>query len=178
MANSLWKEIESRQNQPDQIQHARADFPQTRWTMVASAQTTTDESRRQKAMAELCQAYWYPLYAFLRRSGQSSADAEDLTQGFFAHLLDGERLMLLSDEKGRLRAYLLGALKNFVAADMAKNKAQKRGGQLDHFSLDFAHADERYGLEPGHHQDPEKLYELGVGGDFDGSGDGAIEERV
>lgn len=139
----------------------RGAFPHTRWTIVAAAQGATDQRQRKRALSELCEAYWYPLYAFLRRQGETALDAEDLTQGFFAHLLSGERLQLIQAEKGRLRSYLLSAIKNYVTTQHRRAQTQKRGGGESPISIDAAAAEERYSLEPATLANPEKLYEAG-----------------
>lgn len=139
----------------------RGAFPQTRWTIVAAAQGGPDESARRRALEELCETYWYPLYGYLRRKGSSPEDAEDLTQGFFAHLLEGDRLQLLSGEKGLLRSYLLRAIKNYATTQRERGSAKKRGGGTIPISIDAAVAEERYALEPSHDDDPERLYEMG-----------------
>ncbi len=85
-------------------------FPRTRWTLILQAGSPNETTAR-NALEEICRDYWYPIYSFLRRSGRKPEDAEDLTQGFFAELLAGEMLAATSSEKGRLRSFLLAALK-------------------------------------------------------------------
>src|ERR1051325_4567588 len=101
-------------------------FPSTLWSMVLLAGQGSSV-RAEAALAELCRAYWYPLYVFLRREGRSPHDAQDLTQAFFIHLLDRDRLCRVHPDKGRFRSFLLAALKNFVSDQWDKERAQKRG---------------------------------------------------
>jgi RNA polymerase sigma-70 factor (ECF subfamily) len=107
----------------------------------------------------LCATYWYPLYAFVRRQGQSSPDAQDLTQEFFARLLQKDYLQAAAREKGRFRTFLLVALKRFLANEWDRVRAQKRGGGLSHLSLDTDLAEERYRVEPGDAVSADKIFE-------------------
>jgi RNA polymerase sigma-70 factor (ECF subfamily) len=112
-------------------------------------------------LEHLCSAYWFPLYAYVRRRGFSAPDAEDLTQGFFAQLLQGDRFQLLAEEKGRLRAYLLQSIKNFITRRWEHDTAQKRGGGVWTTSIDQQNAEERYQLEPSDpNADPERIFEM------------------
>ena len=111
------------------------------------------------ALEQLCRAYWYPLYAFVRRQGYGVDDAQDLTQGFFSHILSRRFLVRASRDKGKFRSFLLGALKFFLADELAKLQAQKRGGGQTLVFLDAHSAEERYRLEPVELRDPEKLFE-------------------
>lgn len=135
-------------------------FPQTRWSLVIDAQTEEDESHRARALAELCETYWYPLYAYVRRRGFSPADAEDATQGFFLDLVSKERVRLFSQHKGKLRAYLLSAMKHHLN-DLRKHEhAAKRGGGARLLSLEIDVAEQRYASEPREFDTPEKLFEM------------------
>ncbi len=100
------------------------------------------------ALEKLCAAYWYPLYAFVRRQGYASCDAEDLTQGFFGWLLESKHLRVADPQVGRFRSFLLCRLKHFLSDECKKARAQKRGGGRFVMSLDAAQAEECYGLEP------------------------------
>lgn len=111
------------------------------------------------AMEDLCRTYWFPLYAFARRCGNSKEDAEDLTQGFFARLLAGNDLERMSPERGRFRAFLLAAMKNFLANEWDKSVRQKRGGGLPALSMNNLDAEARYQVEPSHTLSPDKLYD-------------------
>jgi RNA polymerase sigma-70 factor (ECF subfamily) len=132
-------------------------FPTTRWTLILHAGQTDSAART--ALAELCQAYWYPLYAFVRRRGHAADDAQDLTQAFFAHVLEHEAIGRATADKGRFRTFLLAALKNYLANEWDKARAQKRGGGETIISLDHAAAEERYRHEPSHDLTPERLFE-------------------
>lgn len=132
-------------------------FATTHWSMVLDA-AQLDARRRQAALAALCEAYWTPLYAFLRQRGQSPADAEDLTQAFFADLLDRRNLRSADPQRGRFRTFLLACLKNFVANEHRAAQAQKRGGAARHISLDFGDAETRI-VEPAHEMTPDRAFE-------------------
>lgn len=137
----------------------RGQFPPTRWSLVIGAQGE-DEEARTRALSELCEIYWYPLYAYVRRRGLSPADAEDAIQGFFAELLAKDRVQLFSADKGKLRAYLLSSVKNHLR-DLGKlARAAKRGGGEKVLSLDLDTAEERYAYEPEEFDTPEKLFEV------------------
>jgi len=114
-------------------------FTSTRWTMVVDAgesQTPPDQALR--ALSELCRIYWRPIFLFLRRQGSNPDDAQDLTQGFFAHLIESRAYARADPEKGRFRSFLLGALKHFVAHARAHDRRQKRGGGMIFGPLDTA----------------------------------------
>jgi RNA polymerase sigma-70 factor (ECF subfamily) len=112
-----------------------------------------------QALATLCEQYWYPLYAYVRRRGLDPHEAQDLTQEFFAHLLDSEAVNVASPERGRFRSFLLASLNNFLANHWRKENAQKRGGGKAVLSLDLAAGEQRYVAEPAHDLTPEKIYE-------------------
>lgn len=140
-------------------QHHSADvFATTRWTLVLSAANGLSP-QSERALADLCQAYWYPLYAYVRRRGYSHESAEDLTQSFFASFLAGHHLGDVSAERGRFRAFLLACLKHYMANERAKAASQKRGGGAEHLSLDWRDAEDRYGLEPADTATPDLLYD-------------------
>ena len=135
-----------------------APFPPTLWSVVLLAgQSPSAESR--EALATLCRAYWFPLYAFLRRQGQSPHDAEDLTQAFFEFLLEHQSLGQVRRERGKFRSFLLASLRNFLSDQRDKAAAQKRGGRVQIISLDAQSAEDAYRLEPVETQTPEKLFE-------------------
>jgi DNA-directed RNA polymerase specialized sigma24 family protein len=133
-------------------------FATTHWSVVLTAQRT-DTTRAQAALARLCQTYWYPLYAFVRRQGHSPHDAQDLTQGFFARLLSGNFLAEIAPEKGNFRSFLLAALKHFLANEWDRAHAAKRGGGQPVISLDDTDAEERYRLEPVDNMTADKLFD-------------------
>jgi len=145
----------------DSLPRARADggtFRTTHWSVVLAARTGAD-SRATAALETLCRAYWYPLYAFVRRQGYAPEDAQDLTQGFFARLLEKEYLTAVNPAKGRFRSFLLAALKHFLADARDRSRAQKRGDGRSPVSLDAQAAEARFRLEPAHELTPEKLFE-------------------
>jgi DNA-directed RNA polymerase specialized sigma24 family protein len=110
-------------------------FRTTRWSLILSSiSIQAPESRA--ALAELCKLYWYPLYAFARRSGFESSDAEDLTQSFFLHLLEKKALDCATPLKGRFRSFLLASFKNYMSVARHRNHAAKRGGNIQTISLD------------------------------------------
>lgn len=133
-------------------------FATTRWTMVLSARERHDPSGR-KAMEALCRAYWYPLYAYVRRSGYSPEDACDLTQAFFEQFLEKDFLRLVGPEKGRFRSFLLVAMKRFLAKEWKKSHAVKRGGGLVFVAIDAAEAEQRYAVEPADEASPEVVFD-------------------
>jgi RNA polymerase sigma-70 factor (ECF subfamily) len=122
-------------------------FPRTRWSVVLAA-TQQSAPEAEAALETICRAYWYPLYAFVRRSGQSPHDAQDLTQEFFRQLLEKRWLAAADREKGRLRTFLVTALKHFMAKEWRRASAQKRGGAQTHVPMDTAFAESRYAAEP------------------------------
>lgn len=140
--------------------HPRADTPflTTRWSVVAEAGKVGTPAAK-AALSELCATYWYPLYAYVRRRGHSQEDAQDLTQAFFARLLEKNVVLAADPARGRFRAFLLGSLKNFLANEWDRVHAQKRGGGIAPLSLDFETADERFQREPATHLTPELEYE-------------------
>ena len=138
-------------------QTSNSPFPTTHWTLVQIVQAGSPEDAA-KALDALCQRYWYPIYAFLRRSGRGQHDAEDLTQEFFARLVSEEAIQAVRREEGKLRSYLLGVLKRLLAAQFRHDSAQKRGGRLTHLSFDEMAAEERYRHEPQDTHDPEWLF--------------------
>jgi RNA polymerase sigma factor (sigma-70 family) len=138
--------------------HADRQFVTTRWSVVlAAGRGETPEA--QEALAVLCRNYWYPVYAFVRRKGHSPHDAEDLTQEFFARLLEKHYLAGIKREGGRFRSFLLTALNRFLANEWDRVRALKRGGGQQAVPIDRDSAESRYQVEPAHELTPEKLYE-------------------
>ncbi len=133
-------------------------FATTRWTLVLAAGKRSSP-QADLALEELCRTYWYPLYAYIRRHGHVREDAEDLTQTFFARLLARNYLEGLRSEKGKFRAFLLAALKHFLANEWNRANRQKRGGGLIPLSLDWQSADSRYQIDPADNLSPDKLYD-------------------
>jgi len=135
----------------------RTQFPATRWTLVVAAGDPHRKEAR-SALVSLCENYWYPLYAYLRRRGYPSDLAQDLTQEFFIRVLEGRYLNRAEPEKGRFRAFLLTSLKFFVADEEDRQRAHKRGGGLL-VPLEFSSGEERYQREPAHDETPERIFE-------------------
>ena len=135
-----------------------AQFATTHWSAVIRAGHGDSTSARE-ALAELCQTYWYPLYAFIRRQGQSPHDAEDLTQEFFARLLEKNFLAAAREEKGRFRTFLLAALKNFLANQWDRQHAKKRGGFQTPLAIDQVLAESRLEAELADRLQPDLLFE-------------------
>lgn len=136
----------------------RAVFATTHWSVVMLA-ARRDTTRARDALARLCQTYWYPLYAYVRRRGYPVHDAQDLTQAFFTRLLERQSLASADPERGRFRSFILVAMNHFLAGEWKKGMAQKRGGGCEKLSLDWAAAEQRYDLEPATHAAPDKLFE-------------------
>ena len=120
---------------PGTLQEGGAAFQTTHWTLVARAQQS-DATATGKALSNFCEAYWPPLYAFVRRRGHASPEAQDLVQGFFAHLLEQNTLSRADQDKGRLRTFLLGSLQNFLFNEYDRTRALKRGGGRQFVSID------------------------------------------
>ena len=126
--------------------------------MVLTARRA-DTPRARLALEQLCQIYWYPLYAYVRRRGYSPHDAEDLTQEFFARLLHKNYLADIQREKGKFRSFMLAALNHFLASEWDRVRAQKRGGGKPAISLNAEAAETRYKLEPADTLTAERIYE-------------------
>lgn len=129
----------------------------THWSVILRAQDPSSPHALE-ALGKLCQAYWYPLYAYARRKGYDEHCARDLTQGFFARLLEKNYLAQVNREKGKFRAFLLVAFKHFIADQRDRETAQKRGGAFAFEPLEARVGEERYIREPADLMDPEKLY--------------------
>jgi RNA polymerase sigma-70 factor (ECF subfamily) len=133
-------------------------FATTHWSLIVAAREPSSPAARQ-ALALLCEAYWYPLYAYIRRRGHAADEAQDLTQEFFARLLERDLLGAADPADGRFRAFLLAACKHFLANEHDRACALKRGGGRASLSLDLEGAEGRYGREPSHDLTPDKLFE-------------------
>lgn len=133
-------------------------FRTTCWSIVqlAGCRSSPDSDR---ALSELCQIYWYPLYGYIRRQGYTKEDAEDLVQSFFARFLEGNYLGGLMAERGRFRAFLLAALKHFLANEWDRIRAHKRGGRVEHLSLNWRDAEDRVHLDPPDPTSPERSFD-------------------
>lgn len=136
----------------------QADFANTRWSIVLKAghQSSVDSRR---ALESLCQTYWHPLYAYVRRRVTDPGEAQDLTQAFFAELIEKNFVAAAKSERGRFRAFLLAAFKHFLSKQWDKAKTQKRGGGRVLISLDFEAEDSRHQIEPSRGLTPEQLYD-------------------
>ncbi len=133
-------------------------FATTHWSMVLRAGDQQSDGSA-AALEKLCRAYWYPLYAHVRRQGKAPHDAQDLTQEFFSRLLESHSLEAVHPSKGRFRSFLIASLNHFLANDWKHSQRQKRGGGHIHFSLDEAAAEGRYQHELPDHFTPDKAFE-------------------
>ncbi len=134
------------------------EFATTHWSVVLAAGHGSVPAA-QEALERLCHAYWYPLYAYVRRQGHAPEDAQDLTQDFFARLLEKQYFRLADPARGRFRTFLLTALKHFLANDWKKAHRQKRGSGQPLTSLDAGTAEQRFATEPVEEANPETIYE-------------------
>ena len=138
-------------------QAGSSQFPTTRWTLVVAAGDPQRKEAR-SALVSLCEGYWYPLYAYVRRRGYPADQAQDLTQEFFIRVLEGRYLDRADPEKGRFRAFILTSLKFFLADEADRGRAQKRGGGTV-LPLEISSGEERYEREPAHDETPERIFE-------------------
>ena len=133
-------------------------FDTTRWSVIAAARGTDPEAAR-AALSTLCEAYWYPLYAFIRHWGADPDAARDLTQAFFTSLLERGDIEQVRPERGRFRTFLLASVKHFLLNQAVRSRAMKRGGGVAPLPLAFDDAEGRYQFEPVDETTPETLYE-------------------
>lgn len=145
--------------QHDTTPRGAANFTPTHWSVVLAAADRSDSTHARDALEKLCRNYWLPIYAFVRRQGHNPHDAQDLTQEFFTRLLERNYLAGVDREKGRFRSFLLASLKNFLANEWDKAKAQKRGGKYVLISIDAALAENSVALEPADALTAEKIFE-------------------
>ena len=138
--------------------HAPARFATTHWSVVLSAGRTPDDASR-GALETLCARYWMPLYAYVRRHGHAPDDAQDLTQAFFAHLLEKNTIARADRTRGRFRSFLLASLRHFLADEADRARALKRGGGVRILPLEFETGEHAYVREPADNATPEQLYE-------------------
>jgi RNA polymerase sigma factor (sigma-70 family) len=136
----------------------RSSFETTRWSVVLTA-GARDSSGAHQALATLCETYWYPLYAFVRRQGYDADQAQDLTQAFFARLLEKHDVEDARRERGRFRSFLLASLKHFLQNEAQYRRRQKRGGGQAPLSLEFETAEGRYLREPPDPRTPETIFD-------------------
>ena len=132
-------------------------FATTHWSLVLAARDRAAPEARE-ALAALCRAYWYPLYAFVRRHGHGADQAQDLTQEFFARLLEKDFLQVVDRDKGKFRSFLLAACKHFLANERDRAGTRKRGGDRVRVPIDTDAAEGRYSQEPAHDLTAEKLF--------------------
>jgi RNA polymerase sigma factor (sigma-70 family) len=136
----------------------KLDFRSTRWSVVLlSAQSKTPES--QAALAALCGLYWYPLYSFVRRRGYNPEDAQDLTQGFFLHLLGDKVLSRVDPLKGKFRSFFLASIQNYLSKETDRARCLKRGGRAEFVPLNADNVEDRYRLEPTDFLTAEKIFD-------------------
>ena len=134
------------------------DFTTTQWSLVVAARPDeASGTRARQALAELCRAYWFPLYAFVRHSGYSADDAQDLTQSFFTRIIEKGGFATVDPGRGRFRSYLLGAMKHFLANEWHRARTQKRGGQVQFIDWDSLDPETRYAGTSKQTDDPEHL---------------------
>jgi DNA-directed RNA polymerase specialized sigma24 family protein len=153
------KPLDDRSSSEDRPHVRAADrFATTRWSLVRTAGHEQGSAGR-KALEALCESYWYPLYAFIRRRGFQAAESQDLTQAFFADLLERNVLAVAERERGRFRFFLLQSLKNFLSSERRKQTAEKRGAGRLVLSLDFEAGETRYRHEPVESITPERLFQ-------------------
>jgi RNA polymerase sigma-70 factor (ECF subfamily) len=136
----------------------RRSFATTHWSLVVAA-AHDSQPDAEAALATLCETYWYPLYYYVRRRGHRAEEAMDLTQEFFATLLEKEYLRAADRERGRFRSFLLASLTHFLAKEWRRASAQKRGGGRTPLPLDLQTGESRYSQEPSHDATPEKAFE-------------------
>lgn len=143
---------------PDPARKERAEvFETTQWSVVMRAANVEDIGA-QKALESVCRACWYPIYAFVRRQGYTPEDAQDLTQGFFVHVLEANILSHADKNRGRFRSFLLGSLRHFISNEARRFRAEKRGGGATFVSIDDKDAEERLGFELPDSDGPEELF--------------------
>lgn len=145
--------------QQDTVPRGGVNFTPTHWSVVIAAAGHSDSTHGRDALEKLCRNYWLPIYAFVRRQGHNPHDAQDLTQEFFARLLERNYLAGADRAKGRFRSFLLASVKHFLANEWDKTMAQKRGGGQMPISIDAAIAESSFELEPADILTAEKIYE-------------------
>lgn len=127
--------------------HARSAFPTTHWSVVLSARSL-DAPAARTALETLCRQYWYPIYAFIRRQGRNHHEAEDLTQAFFARVIEGDSIGRAQPQRGRFRTFLLTAAANVLTDEWRRAHAHKRDGGKEHVPLEIVAAEQRFAAEP------------------------------
>jgi RNA polymerase sigma factor (sigma-70 family) len=140
------------------VRSGASKFATTHWSVVLSAVDSSSPQYKQ-SLKILCQTYWFPLYAYLRRHGYNTHEAQDCTQDFFMNMIEKDSLRLVNPDRGKFRSYILSALKHFMADRSDRARARKRGGGKTLFSLDLENAEDQYELEPVDQLSPERLFE-------------------
>ncbi len=143
----------------DKTPAGAAQFAHTHWSVVLSAANKQDPTRALESLEKLCRVYWHPLYFYARRQDESPHDAQDLTQEFFARLLQNDLLDSVDRSRGRFRSFLLAAFRHFLSNERDKARAQKRGGGQVPVPIDASDAETHYGLEPVEKMTAEKIFE-------------------
>jgi RNA polymerase sigma factor (sigma-70 family) len=138
--------------------HILGRFPTTHWSRVLTA-TSRDDSEAREALSGLCQAYWYPIYAYIRHRGYTPEQARDLTQDYFAYVLERDLFARADPTRGRFRAFLRTVCRRQLAAQRDEENAAKRGGGRTFVSIDPLDAERRYALEPAHEMTPERIFD-------------------
>jgi len=142
------------------IQPGPRHFLTTHWSLVIAARPDeVSQTRAREALEELCRTYWYPLYAFVRSRGHSAPDAQDLTQAFFARIIEKGGFATVDPDLGRFRSYLLGAMKHFLANEWHKARARKRGGKVQFVEWDALEPEARYAAAAELADDPDLLFD-------------------
>ena len=135
-------------------------FVTTHWSLVGAARPgEASQTHAREALEELCRTYWYPLYAFVRSGGYSAADAQDLTQAFFARIIETGGFASADRQRGRFRSYLLGAMKHFLANQWHRAQTQKRGGRVRFIEFDALDPEARYAGASQQSDNPELLFD-------------------
>jgi RNA polymerase sigma-70 factor (ECF subfamily) len=169
----------------------RRRFATTRWSLVARASDDApDTTARRDALAGLCEAYWLPLYAFIRWQGYSQIDAEDLIQGFFTRLIEKNDFADADPARGRFRTFLLASLRHYMANERDRQQTRKRGGDVQIVSIDVLAAEARLGIAPSHRKTPEREFDrqwalavleqalADLRGEYEGRGRGKLFEAI
>ncbi|MEM7261386.1 MAG: sigma-70 family RNA polymerase sigma factor [Planctomycetota bacterium] len=138
-------------------QPSRANFATTRWSLVVAASSENVDSRR--ALAELCESYWPPIYAYIRRRGHTVEAAQDLTQSFMTELLERDLVARADADRGKFRSFLLGACRYFLSHERERQQAIKRGGGAHTWSFDFERGESIVRHDPSHDRTPERCFE-------------------
>jgi len=149
----------SGRSSPESVAPGAREFSTTHWSVVLAAGDAASPQSAE-ALEKLCRAYWFPLYAYVRRSGHGPEDAQDLTQAFFKHFLENNAVSRADRQRGRFRSFLLTSLQNFISNEWKRARAQKRGGGRALLAWDELTPENRYKPETASEQTPDKLFDL------------------